>query len=116
MSNIARFDRLRAVSYTAITSSYTPFGIPLGHAMRLLDFQNDTNALIYLSFDGVNDNIPLTQGSFRIYDVTSDQDVDEKFRYQNGTQVFLKYVGAAPTNSPDFTNSCYMTAIYGKGE
>lgn len=116
MSNIARFDGLRVVNYTDMASSYKPFGIPLDHSMRLLDFQNDTDALIYISFDGINDNIALTQGSFRIYDVTSDQDTNEKFRYQNGTQVFLKYVGAAPTNNPLFTNNCYMTALYGKGE
>lgn len=116
MSNIARFDGLRAISYTSITNSYTPFGIPLAHAMRLLDFTNDTDALIYISFDGVNDNIALVPGSFRVYDVTADQDVNEKFRYQNRTQVFLKYVGSAPTNNPNFTNNCFMTAFYGKGE
>jgi hypothetical protein len=117
MSNIARFDGLRVVSYLSITSSYTPFGLPLDHSMRLLDFQNDTDALIYLSFDGVNDNIAMTPGgSFRIYDVTADQDTNEKFRYQRGTQVMLKYVGSAPTNNATLTNNCYMTALYGKGE
>jgi hypothetical protein len=116
MSNIARFDSLRSVVYTSITSSYTPLGIPLAHSMRLLDFENDTDAVIYISFDGVNDNIPLTPGAFRIYDITSDQDFNEKFRYQNGTQIFLKYVGAAPTNNPDQSNTVYVTAMYGKGE
>lgn len=116
MSNIARFDGLRVVSYTSITSAYTPFGIPLDHSMRLLDFTNDTDAVIYISFDGVNNNICLVPGSFRVYDVTSDQDTNEKFRYQNGTQIFLKYVGSAPANNPNLSNSCYMTAFYGKGE
>lgn len=116
MSNIARFDVLRVVNYLLITTSYTAFGSPLSHAMRLLDFQNDTDALIYISFDGINDNIALIPGSFRVYDVTSDQDTNEKFRYEKGTQIFLKYTGTAPTNNPNFTNNCYMSAFYGKGE
>jgi len=87
MSNIARFDGLRVIDYTSITGSYTAFGIPLGHSMRLLDFTNDTDAVIYISFDGINDNIALVPGSFRVYDVTSDQDTNERFRYQNGTQI-----------------------------
>ena len=116
MSNLARFDSLRSIAYSAITSSYLAAGIPLGHAMRLLDFQNDTDALIYVSFDGINDNIALIPGSFRVYDVTSDQDGNESFRYQSGTQIYLKYVGSAPTNNPNFTNNVYITAFYGKGE
>lgn len=116
MSNIARFDALRVVAYTSITASYTAFGTTLAHSMRLLDFQNDTDAVIYISFDGINDNIALIPGAFRVYDVTSDQDTNEKFRYQNRTQIFLKYVGTAPTNNPNLSNSCYMTALYGKGE
>lgn len=116
MANIARFDGLRVKSYVSITSSYTAFEIPLAHPMRLLDFHNDTDSLIYISFDGINDNIALTPGAFRIYDVTSDQDTNEKFRYQNGTQIYIKYVGSAPTNNPNLTNNCYMTALYGKGE
>lgn len=116
MSNVARFDSLRIINYALITNAYTAFGIPFSHAMRLLDFQNDTTSLIYISFDGVTDNIALIPGAFRVYDVTADQDTNEKFRYQNGTQIYLKYVGTAPVSSPNFTNNCYMTAFYGKGE
>ena len=116
MSNIARFDSLRTIIYSSITSSYTALGIPLGHAMRLLDFENDTDAVIYISFDGTTDNIALTPGTFRIYDITSDQDTNEKFRYEKGTQLFVKYVGAAPTNNVALSNTVYVSAMYGKGE
>lgn len=116
MTNIARFDVLRSVLYTSITSSYTALDIPLSHAMRLLDFENDTDAVIYISFDGINDNIALTPSAFRIYDITADQDINEKFRYQNGTQLYLKYVGTPPTNNPNLSNKVYVTAMYGKGE
>lgn len=116
MANVARFDILRSVLYSSITSSYTSLGGPLLHSMRLLDFQNDTDSLIYISFDGINDNIALVPGAFRVYDITADQDTNEKMRYEKGTQVLIKYVGAAPTNNPNLTNNVFVTAFYGKGE
>ena len=116
MANIARFDALRVILYSSITTSYTAIGSSLGHSMRLLDFNNDTDALIYISFDGINDNIALVPGAFRVYDVTSDQDTNEKFRYEKGTQIFVKYVGTPPTNNPNLTNNVFMSSFYGKGE
>ena len=116
-SNIVRFDMLRSVAGASITSSYTAFGIPFAHAMRVLHFVNDTNALIYVSFDGVNDNaVLLASQSFALYDLTSDQDANESFRYQNGTQVYLKYVGSAPSPVAGTSDTVYLVAVYGKGE
>lgn len=116
MSNVARFDALRSLVYSSITNSYTALGGPLLHSMRALDFTNDTDALIYLSFDGTTDNIPFPSLSFRVYDITSDQDERESFRYQKGTQLFIKYVGTAPTNNPNLSNTFFTTSFYGKGE
>lgn len=116
MSNIVRFDVLRTVSYTSITGSYTPFGLPFSNAMRIVHVKNDTNALIYLSFDGIVDHIALVPGEFELYDFTSDQDSSEHFRFDNRTQVYLKYVGSAPTLDANLTNTAYMSCVYGKGE
>lgn len=116
-SNIVRFDRLRSVSGTLLTSSYTAFGAGFSHAMRVLHFTNDTNSLIYISFDGVNDNIVLIASqSFALYDLTSDEDYDERFRYQNNTQLYIKYVGSAPSPVTGTSNTVYAVAVYGKGE
>jgi len=111
MSNLARVDSLRSVIFSDITAMYTELGISLGHPMRLLHFVNNTNALIYISFDGINDNLVLPPLTFLLWDLTTNKDIDESFRYQKGTQLQLKYVGSAA-----ISGSVYAMALYGKGE
>jgi hypothetical protein len=115
MSNIVRFDSVRTLGFASIGATYTPLGDPFDHAMRVLHFINDTNGTFMVSFDGINDNVPMLAESFSLYDLTSDQDVNEKFRYQQGTQLFVKYL-IAPTLVADSSNSFYCVAIFGKGE
>jgi hypothetical protein len=114
-SNIVRFDAVRSIAIASISASYTALGIEFGHAMRVLHFINDTNGIMMISFDGVNDNFPVLANSFVLYDLTSDQDHNETFRYQNGSQLYIKYL-TAPTVQGSSTNVFYVTAVYGKGE
>lgn len=109
-SNIVRFDPVRTVAFGSITSSYTALGSKFGHAMRVLHFINNTDGDVMISFDGVNDNIPVLANSFSLYDLTSDQDQNESFRYQSNSQLLIKYL-SAPTEG-----SFYVVAVYGKGE
>lgn len=112
-SNIVRFSPVRQVALASITNSYAPLGIPLDHAMRVLHFVNNTNGDLMISFDGTTDNVPLLAESFALYDLTSDQDTNESFRYQLGTQIYVKYL-TAPTAPAD--GAVYLVAVYGKGE
>lgn len=115
MSNIVRFDAVRTAAIGVITGSYTKFGIPFAHAMRVLHFINDTNGTYMFSFDGVTDNFPLVTDSFNLYDLTSDQDANEAFRYESGTQLWIKSL-IAPTVDATLTDMVYCVAVYGKGE
>lgn len=115
MSNIVRFDAVRTIAFGSIGAMYTPLGIPFAHAMRVLHFINDTNGTYMISFDGVTDNVPILSEGFSLYDLTSDQDNGESFRYQNGTQLYIKYL-IAPTAVAGTSNAFYAVAIYGKGE
>ncbi len=110
LSNIVRFDAVRSLDFGSITSSYTVLGTPFDHAMRVLHFINNTDGDMMISFDGTTDNLPVLADSFALFDLTSDQDVSEKFRYERGTQIQVKYL-TAPT-----TGSFYLVSIYGKGE
>ena len=114
-SNIVRFDAVRKAAIGVITGSYTKFDIPFGHPMRVLHFINDSNGTYMFSFDGVTDNFPLLMQSFTLYDLTSDQDENESFRYEKGTQLWIKSL-ISPTTSATLTNTVYAVAIYGKGE
>ena len=109
-SNIVRFDAVRSLAFGSITSSFIPLGIPLGHAMRVLHFINNTDGDMMISFDGTTSNAPVLAESFSLYDLTSDQDSNEMFRYQSGTQIYIEYI-SAPTKG-----TFYLVAIYGKGE
>lgn len=110
MSNIVRFDAVRSVAAASITATYTAFGGPFQHAMRVLHIINGTDADIMISFDGVNDNIPVLADTFSLYDLTSDQDANEHFRYQEGSQLLIKYI-QMPT-----TGTVYAVTVYGKDE
>lgn len=119
-SNIVRFDPIRGMASASITGSYQPLGFlsapataaPFQHAMRVLHFINNTNGDVLVSFDGSTNNTIVIANAFDLYDLTSDQDSNEMFRYQLGTQVYIKYtsVPAMPTGT------FYLVAIYGKGE
>jgi hypothetical protein len=109
-SNIVRFDAIRSIANGSITASYQKFGVIFAHAMRVINIINPTDGDMMFSFDGTTDNIFVAAGGFVLYDLTSDQDVNESFRYQNGSQLYIKYV-TAPTKE-----SVYCVCIYGKGE
>jgi len=109
-SNIVRFDPWRSVAFGSITASYTALGTPFTHAMRVLHFINLTDGILAVSFDGTTDNIPLAANTFSLYDLTSDQDGNESFRYEIGTQLYIKYLSAPSTGT------FYVVAVYGKGE
>lgn len=114
-SNIVRFSPVRSEVIGGITNAYLPLDVPLDHAMRVLHFINDSNGTYMISFNGVDDNIPVLAESFSLYDLTSDQDGNESFRYENGTQLFVKWI-IEPTVDPELSNTLYVVAIYGKGE
>ena len=122
-SNIVRFDAVRGQAIASITGSYTPLGFlstpstpaPFTHAMRVLHFINDTNGTFMISFDGTTDNVPVLAEGFSLYDLTSDEDGNESFRYEIGTQLYIKSL-VAPTSVVGLTNTFYVVAIFGKGE
>lgn len=109
-SNIVRFDAVRSVAFGSITASYVALGVPFGHAMRVLHFINNTDGDVMISFDGTTDNSPIIADGFSLYDLTSDEDSNESYRYESGTQLYIKYL-SAPT-----TGTFYVVCIYGKGE
>lgn len=110
MSNIARFDAWRSTAFSSLTSSYVIIGGPFTHAMRIVQIINGTDGDIGISFDGTTNNVPVLAGGFGLYDITCGQDTNEQFRYQTGTQLFVKYL-TAPT-----TGTVYIVCVYGKGE
>jgi|SRR6185436_3053387 len=115
-SNIVRFDAVRSAAIGVITNSYTKLDIPFAHAMRVLHFINDSNGTYMISFDGTTDNFPVLADGFSLYDLTSDQDGNESFRYENGSQLWIKYIVAPTSTAGVQSDTFYVAAVYGKGE
>jgi len=109
-SRIVRFDAVRSVAFGSITGSFVQLGTPFGHTMRIVKFQNTTDADVIISFDGSTLNDVIPAGTFSLYDFTSDGPGQDLFVMQLNTPVFIKY-SSAPTKG-----NFYVTCVYGQGE
>ena len=51
------FDAIRELAFGSVTGTYAALGVPTSDNVRLISFQNQTNEQVYISFDGVVDNL-----------------------------------------------------------
>jgi hypothetical protein len=109
-SNIAQFETLRSIAFGSITSSFTPIGNPFLNTLRMFRIVNNSDGDVFISTDGINDQLFVPAGTFVLYDVAANSGIDSNFRIQAGTQFYVAY-SSAPSK-----NSVYVEAIYGRGE
>jgi hypothetical protein len=69
----AAYEPLRTLLFGDIGIFYTELGTPLEEVGRILTFKNSTDAIITISFDGVNDHEILFPNSFDKTDFTSNK-------------------------------------------
>jgi hypothetical protein len=108
----ARVDQLRTLGFASIGATYSPLGNPLSHNWRIWKFTNNTNGDVFVSFDGVGDNLFVPANSFTLYDIStnSDQDSSVSLNMSIGTQYFVRF-SSAPSSG-----SVYLEGIYQKGQ
>jgi hypothetical protein len=112
----AKADTIRSVAFGSITGSYVALGTPLGFPARIICFTNTTDKDVLLSMNGVNDQLLVPAGSFKLFDVTTNHKPvnQDDFCFAIGTQWYVKYTAAPgsgavyieviyaqPTNAPD---------------
>lgn len=88
-----KFDVLRSIDFTSITSSYQPLGAPLTHNWRIFKVTNTCDNNIILSVDGVSDNILVTAGGFTLYDFGTNEPgiaSQDSMVVSIGTQFYVK--------------------------
>lgn len=108
-SEIVRVDALRSVGFGSISGTYTALGTPFSHPMRLVCLTNDTDENVFISFDGVGDNLIVTKGGFKLFDLSTNKEENNTFfAFMVGTKFYVK-------GSPSM-GSVYLEAIYGQGE
>lgn len=92
----AKFETLRSIDSATFTGAYQNLGIPLVNPAVLLKVVNNSNQLVTVSYNGVNDQDIVPASSFYLYDFGSDaQSIsgDTELAFPAGTQVKVK--GAA---------------------
>lgn len=104
--NSALFDNLRSAAFGSITGSYTTLGSVLSSQAVCISFANNTDAIIYVSTDGVNDMMAIPAGWGKVYDIRTNAPNMTDYLLPELTQIYVKYSGSAPTSG-----SIYMEAL-----
>lgn len=100
---------LRSVAFGSISGTYAPIGTPFLHPCRILVLQNQTDGLLVISWDGVNDHLPIPAQGYIILDVTTNKTVDIGAFFAQDTQLYVRDL-TAPT-----TGSLYVSTFFGTG-
>lgn len=106
----AEFDSLRESDFGSITTSYTPLGNSLNINPRIIGLNNDTNANIYVSFDGIKDHVKLTGYSDKVFDIAANKIRNDGFFLGKRRKIYVKYESVLAT-----FGSFWIELVYGMG-
>ena len=98
---------VRSIAYGSTGASYVGVGTSLERPVRMILLQNLMDATMMVSFNGIDDHLPLAGNGYLILDVTANKTVDTGFFLSEGTRIYVKRVGV-PTEG-----SIYFTVFYG---
>lgn len=96
--NAAAFDTLRSVAFGSITTSYTIVGPVLPNPAVAIAFKNNTDGIILVSTDGINDMLVYPATSYGVYDVRTNAPRDTDYLLGKGEAFTIKYSGSAPSS------------------
>jgi len=103
-----KFETIRSIAYTAITTSLVAIGEPFDNPIRLICIDNFTNASIFISFDGINDHTVVAAISGRVFDYATNRvGPEDRLEQPVNVQVFVRRQAGAPTSG-----SVYVTTMY----
>jgi len=89
---------LQEKAFGSITNSYTAIGSAIDSSLRIIYFANNTDATLYVSYDGTNDHHKIAPSSGRAVDCVTNRTGDENvYASEAGTTFYVKYV-SEPTS------------------
>lgn len=106
----AKFEAIREDAFGDVGAAYSTLGAVLADYTRLIRLVNDTDADVYISFDGTTNHIRLKTNTFFLIDVTSNKQSNSQLYIAKGTQIYQKRVAGAPT-----TGTVWAEVMYGEG-
>ena len=98
---------VRSLGFASIGAGYMGVGTAISNPARILRIQNLTNALLMISYDGVNDHEAIAPNSFLLLDITANKTREQGYFLSEGTRVHVKEIDA-PTSG-----SVYVSVYYG---
>lgn len=97
-SQIATIDTIRTLAFGSISGTYAAVGTPLIFPTRLICFTNNTNGDMFFSADGVNNQLFIAAGSFKLFDLNTNRLYQQQlWVFPTGTQFYVKQ-STAPTS------------------
>jgi len=103
-----RAETCRSLAFGSIVAGYTAIGTAMSNPIRMFLIQNLTNAIVWFSFDGVNDHFPLGATSYMLLDISTNKTQDSGFFMAEGDRLYVKRL-EIPTSG-----SVYLTVFYGQ--
>lgn len=92
------YEVLRTIDSSTFTGAYQALGSPLANAASLIRMVNNSDVVVTISTDGVNDHDIAPAGSFWLYDIASDSPtMSDSVFAEKGRQYYVK--GSAGTGS-----------------
>jgi hypothetical protein len=70
-TNRILYESIRSIDSSTFTGSYQALGDPLAHSACIIKMVNNSDQLVTISIDGINDHDILPANSFFLYDYTS---------------------------------------------
>ncbi len=105
------FEPIREVAFGAVGATYGAIGTALVDHARLVRIVSTLNTDVYISVDGVNDNIRMAAGSFFIMDLSSNKVHDDGLFLSVGTIFYVKQSSAGAPGS----GGIWVEVIYAQG-
>jgi hypothetical protein len=84
-------DTLRSLAFGSISGTYAAVGTALTFPARLICFTNNTDGDMFFSEDGVNNNLFIAAGSFKLFDLNTNRVHQQQlWVFAIGTQFYVK--------------------------
>ena len=100
---------VRSRGFATIAAGFLSVGDPLTNPTNMLVYVNNTDVVLMVSWNGVDDHQPILPGGF-VQDVTTNRVSDGGFYIPEHTQFYVRHLDDAPSSG-----SFYITNYYSDG-
>ena len=97
MANKVMFDPIRTEAFGAISNAFTALGTALEGPASAILFNNLTDAIIQISFNGTDVHMQLSATNSNGINFTDGGYSNSPLYMAANTQIYVRYIGAAPT-------------------